>query len=167
VDLNGDGYPDFVLDSDPVDFQAVPPSSTPTPVDGVTVDGQVWQLFAPKRTNEIRAAFNVRGVRFDTDTEAFSRSVDLMAEGAEQGVSQWTCLGGGLGEPCDESNQSQVAGFADVNGDGLLDRVVGTSPIWACTPARRATFPRFTSPSRARCLPSTAPMISNAWSAGR
>ncbi|MBV8186064.1 MAG: VCBS repeat-containing protein, partial [Alphaproteobacteria bacterium] len=59
ADLNGDGYPDFVFDSDPVIFQSTTPPIPPRPFDGAIVDGQAWQRFAPKTTNEIRAAFNV------------------------------------------------------------------------------------------------------------
>ncbi len=131
VDLNGDGYPDFVFNSSPVDFQLRPPPSTPTPVTGAVwptdfgVGGPFWEPFSPRPTNEVRGSLNVRGVRFDTDADPFAQSFNLSAASAEQGVGQWRCVGATTDAPCDESFQSLFVGFADVNGDGLVDRVVG------------------------------------------
>ena len=124
TDLNGDGYPDFVFDSSPVDFQLNRPSSgPPKPVTGETRDGLIWENFGPRPTNEVRAAYNVIGVRFDTGETPFALSVDLSAPSADKGVSDWECWSGGNGS-CDESHQSQLVAMADVNGDGLVDRVV-------------------------------------------
>ena len=153
TDLNGDGFPDFVFDSSPVDFQVTPPDSGPQiPVTGATRDGQIWEIFGPRRTNEIRAAYNVVGTRFDTDAQAFSLSVTLSAEAADQGVSQWRC-GDDLNDECDESQQSEFFAITDVNGDGLADRVVGSkaylgaftgtahpfSPVYVTLPGPLAT----------------------------
>ena len=80
TDLNGDGYPDFIFNSSPVDFQPPidfhankpPPRGSGEPRDLLR---DVWHLFAPHPRNEVRASFNVVGVRFDTDQDPFSRSV--------------------------------------------------------------------------------------------
>lgn len=122
--------------------------------------------FAPAAGNQIRAAYNVVGVRFDAgDRYAFARSVSLAAPDAEQGLAVWQ------DEPSwPDPTQRQIVGLADVNGDGLLDRVAGRraflgiyigtarafSPIYLTLPgplsvqaSRReeqcATGPRFTS----------------------
>jgi hypothetical protein len=154
VDLNGDGYPDFVFDSTPVDFQRIVPPTSPTPTDGATFNAEVWEQFAPKLTNEIRVALNVRGLRFDTDTEAFAGSFDMEAVAPAQGIGQWICPGAGPDGSCgDESIQTQITGLADVNGDGLVDRVVGNqaylglyagtaqtfSPVYITLPGMMAT----------------------------
>lgn len=128
ADLNGDGYPDFVFNSTPVDFQLDPPPSYPGTHTGAIRSGDAfWHQFAPSINNQVRAAYNVVGVRFDTNHSAFSRSVALTgAQGAEGGVADWECAGYSLGFSCDESSQSESVGFADVNGDGLADRIAGT-----------------------------------------
>jgi hypothetical protein len=80
------------------------------------------------------------GARFDTDTEDFALSVDLGVAHPEWGVSVWGC--GADPDHASRSPNSECAvfmpgqgyaqrqvqwvGFQDVNGDGLLDRVVGT-----------------------------------------
>ena len=96
--------------------------------------------------------FNVRGVRFYTDDDPFSQAVSVRAAHSEKGVGLWECVLSG-NDVCDESTQSQSAGFEDVNGDGLTDRVVferiDDGPTLAPTQARRSRFRRCTSPCRA------------------
>jgi hypothetical protein len=129
MDVNGDGYPDFVFNSSPVDFQLNPPPSTPKPVTGAVwptdfgIGGPFWKAFAPNSTNEVRASPNVRGVKFDTDADMFAQSYNLFAVAPDRGVAEWGCSTEFTS--CDESVQSGI-GLADVNGDGLVDRVVGT-----------------------------------------
>ncbi len=131
IDLNGDGYPDFVFNSSPVDFQLTRPPTQPTPVTGAVypadygIGGAFWHPFAPRPTNQLRAAFNVRGVRFDVGHDPFARSVNLFAAAPEEGVGEWRCTGTNPGDTqCAGADQSQYIGLADVNGDGLVDRVV-------------------------------------------
>jgi RHS repeat-associated protein len=143
LDLNGDGYPDFVFNSSPVDFQMRAPPKCPDPFIPNCQPGRTYpspQLDPPVNPvlknfgpglnepggsfNEIRASFNVVGVRFDTDRDVFSQSVSLFAKSPAGGVSEWVCSSPTVKGACDEKTQWQVAGFADVNGDGLVDRVV-------------------------------------------
>jgi RHS repeat-associated protein len=142
TDLNGDGYPDFVFDSRSVDFQVPYPSNVPTPAVGAKQGGLRWFFFKPgialpntvcgkdlsKCNNQVRAEFNVLGVRFDTDADPFAASINLNVLGPELGISDWTCPSGVAENPnasCNQTYQHQSVGLADVNGDGMLDRVVG------------------------------------------
>jgi RHS repeat-associated protein len=120
-DLNGDGYPDVVFNSTPVRFQLLKPPPW-RPGEPRFRYGDVIVPFAPAAGNQIRAAYNVVGVRFDVgDRYAFARSVSLAAPGAEHGVAVWQ------DEPSwPEQSQRQIVGLADVNGDGLVDRVAAT-----------------------------------------
>jgi hypothetical protein len=153
TDLNGDGYPDFVFNSTPVELQVNPPRRPRPVVDpplppgrvyptDFGVGGPIWHRFAPRWTNEpsstdpgphsineVRVSFNVVGVRFDTDQDPFSRSVSLQhVEASDAGVGGWGCDGHpaflNFGNTCDASHQRQWVAFADVNGDGLVDRIV-------------------------------------------
>jgi RHS repeat-associated protein len=118
-DLNGDGYPDFVFNSSAVDFRPEPPVP---PVQNHVYVGPAQNRFGPARTNLVQAAFNVVGVRFQAVEEhPFSNSVSLNAPGPEHGVEMWE----GVHDGSRRNVQRQVAGLADVNGDGLVDRVVG------------------------------------------
>ena len=130
-DLNGDGYPDLVFNSDPVDLNPTAPDLPPQVSErGIRFfqDGQRAPFGPPPTTNVVRASFNVRGVRFDTtdDHDPFAMSVNLSVPGgsSQNGVSAWSCTTPSPGDKC-ENYQREFAGFADVNGDGLADRVVG------------------------------------------
>ena len=165
MDLNGDGYPDFVFNSAPVDaYVPLPPKNVnpyagriwPTPEEMSAEQNSVVKQFGPgprnpgecqlsegarcpSPLNEVSASFNAVGVRFDSDLAAFSRSVNLFpgtaggltpddALAVSAGVSEWVCGGPTAVNRCDDKNQWQLAGFADVNGDGLMDRVVNGGP---------------------------------------
>jgi RHS repeat-associated protein len=132
TDLNGDGYPDFVFNSTPVDFVLAPgvegvhcgPDGT-----GAVFIGETSSTFQLPATNQVRAAYNIVGVRFDTNEQnPFARSVSLQLDHDEyvDSAGIWRKPGVGLwvGADPDGKMQNQLAGFADVNGDGLLDRVV-------------------------------------------
>ena len=117
-DLNGDGYPDVVFNSLPVDFSLMrPPVADPR-------EGQVWiglreSVFELPSTNAIRARYNVVGAKFaNSELNPFSRSVALPAAGSRFGVGMWQASSIG------SDTQRQVAGITDANGDGLADRVV-------------------------------------------
>jgi RHS repeat-associated protein len=119
-DLNGDGYPDFVFNSSPADYRPEPPVQ-PTP-NRVYV-GPSRNRFGPRRTNLVRASFNVVGVRVKAvEATPFAKSVSLHAQWSEYGVGMWEAV---LYTGEGRAVQRQWAGLADVNGDGLVDRVVG------------------------------------------
>jgi RHS repeat-associated protein len=134
MDLNGDGYPDFVLNLTPVQLQIPRPRDNPHGVQDQTRHlTNVHHHFKPGDSNDVAVAFNVVGVRFDTDQEAFDRPETLFryassGVSAQFGVGMWQeCISRTAVNPCTEGAQEEVAGFADVNGDGLLDRVVWQS----------------------------------------
>jgi len=127
TDLNGDGYPDFVFDSTPVDFQLIPPSLPRPYIGQVARYSKVWESFSPQQSsNDVLASFNVLGVRFDSDRDVFAQPVSLQINSPNLGISEWTCTSGSYTTPCSKTpgSERQSAGLADINGDGLLDRVV-------------------------------------------
>jgi RHS repeat-associated protein len=141
IDVNGDGYPDFVFDSSPVDWQLTPPTVQLGPGQvGNIVDGKVWNPFEPSADNQLRVSLNVVGVRFDADQEAFAASFDTGAPGANWGVAAWECEVYNLGRPCDESDQVEIGGLADVNGDGLVDRIWQTNAYLGAYSGMALTF---------------------------
>jgi RHS repeat-associated protein len=136
IDLNGDGYPDFVFNSSPADFQGNKPATKGLydgyiqGTNGKGSAGLTWQFFEPRVTNEVRASFNVLGVRFSTDSDPFAQSILLTRLlNASLGVEAWECGDSTGTMQCNTAGryeaQNQIAGFADVNGDGLMDRVGG------------------------------------------
>jgi hypothetical protein len=140
-DLNGDGYPDFVFNSTPVDFQLVAPPTNLGQVIGQVfptdfgVGGAQWRTLGTQRrriadvvtaTNDVRVSLNVLGVRFDANNP-FAQSVALRAPMAEWGVGAWRCADASPSgnDPCDDSRQQLYVGFADINADGVPERIVG------------------------------------------
>lgn len=122
MDVNGDGYPDFLFNSTPVRFQVSNPDRAGTQAGEKWVQ-MAWVPFGPHRTNEVRALFNVAGLTIDENRDPFSTQVVLTNIGGEAGVAQWVTLQEDSSLTGSFERQLQWAGFADVNGDGLADRV--------------------------------------------
>jgi RHS repeat-associated protein len=128
-DVNGDKYPDLIYNGAPVTAQLAkhqPPSALTTVsgfVESDAVFGPVFpgqQVGDDPHSTDVRALINVAGVQLDTATNPFSAPVILedSAHGCG-GVEKW--LPGLGGAPFGQS--VQVCGLADINGDGLADRV--------------------------------------------
>jgi hypothetical protein len=106
TDLNGDDYPDFVFNSAPVEIRRIP---TAAPSGTIWWVGETQSIFQLPETNELRAAYNIVGVRFDVDEPSpFALSVPLQAPGSELGVAMWA------GDDPDGMVQHQRAGEARV-----------------------------------------------------
>ncbi|WP_415835040.1 RHS repeat-associated core domain-containing protein [Corallococcus soli] len=117
TDVNGDGFPDFVFNSSPVE------SRSPSPEYAGSFGGQVvygdfatWVRPRADTANQVRAVFNVHGLLVDTGTPTFSTQV-VLREGS---------CGVGL-RTTGASMQRVLCGLMDVNGDGLIDRVEGAT----------------------------------------
>jgi RHS repeat-associated protein len=118
-DLNGDGYPDFVFDSRPTVFRVDPPPHAPEDNEG-WVGMRAISFELPVGT-AIRVAYNIVGARARyTEPNAFAVSVETNADGPGRGVAWWE------GDMAPGNRQRQLSGFADINGDGLTDRVVNS-----------------------------------------
>jgi len=68
-------------------------------------------------SHAVKALINVAGVHLDQATSAFSSPIVLVADSAGCGIEKWVPGFGGTGR------SNQLCGFADVNGDGLVDRL--------------------------------------------
>ncbi|MCP3060099.1 hypothetical protein LXT21_15050 [Myxococcus sp. K38C18041901] len=112
-DVNGDGFPDLVFNSSPVET-VVPRPAYAGSFGGQVVYGDFHIKVRPRddASNEVRAVYNHRGLFIDEGTPVFSSAVTL-TQGA-CGVSQWAT---------NQHSQRVICGLEDVNGDGLLDRV--------------------------------------------
>jgi hypothetical protein len=118
-DINGDGYPDLVYNASPVIARLVGGGA---PLGDGTHFGQIEQsdaTWSPVFTGShaVKALINVAGVHLDEATSAFSAPIVLEADSAGCGVEKWLPGFGATGR------STQVCGFADVNGDGLVDRL--------------------------------------------
>jgi hypothetical protein len=127
IDLNGDGYPDVVMNSAHMD---VYPIGAPTKKQKGSVIGQIRanpvqytvlpaSLFDPNspKDNEIDAVINLAGVHFTDLNNLFSIPIPLKLH-TNCGVRKWEGDGSGQAQAVD-------CDIADVNGDGLADRVEG------------------------------------------
>jgi hypothetical protein len=129
-DLNGDGYPDFVFNSSRVDWRVEDldkPEQAPMQGEPHIRNGHIRQTLEPKdgEGNNVDAVFNLRGVFFNTSTNPFSSPVTIRHK-QSCGVAQWA-VGGGFQEArCD---------IADVNGDGLADRIENYHDVFLGTGA--------------------------------
>ncbi|MGH9885178.1 MAG: toxin TcdB middle/N-terminal domain-containing protein, partial [bacterium] len=121
-DINGDGYPDVVMNSSPVAMvpsgSGGPPADPPTcnmPATGKTTSRVTPTLPA---INEIDGMINVLGVHVELDSQPFSAPA-LLRGPDTCGVAKWA--------ETDSTHQSLLCGILDVNGDQVADRVNGGS----------------------------------------
>ena len=114
ADINRDGYPDVVMNSSHVDVVSLGGPVYTAPA-GQTANTQLHFRVQPVRgdQNNVDAMLNVVGVLVDDATSPFSAPITLRAN-TKCGVALWAETGG---------TQDIVCGIADINGDGLTDRV--------------------------------------------
>ncbi|RYZ42418.1 MAG: hypothetical protein EOO71_07965 [Myxococcaceae bacterium] len=118
TDVNGDGFLDFVFNSSPVTVEFIKPGRAGSqPNEVLWGDFSVEMRPAALDANEVRAFFNTYGVMISDSVTAFSSPVTLKSNAA-CGVGQWITT---------NDSQTVKCGLADVNGDGLLDRVEGST----------------------------------------
>jgi RHS repeat-associated protein len=120
-DLNGDGYPDVAFNSLPVEITTQEEGFPEPPFDPneiqYTVISSVTQTQLPDSTR-IEAVFNLLGVHVGIGSQPYGNAV-LLRNGEFCGVAAWAAT--------DSSHQEQICGLADVNGDGIVDRVLRES----------------------------------------
>ncbi|RKH73676.1 RHS repeat domain-containing protein [Corallococcus aberystwythensis] len=145
-DVNGDGFPDLVFNSSPVAMVEAPKPSTQGAQPGqvINVSHKVFIRPTQQEGNTVEAVLNVQGLRMSTSlSRAFSTPITILS-GTSCGVGSWASSGNFQGVGC---------GFADVNGDGLLDRVSsgiamlgtgrGFASVWIKMPGFNTQFSNY------------------------
>jgi hypothetical protein len=121
-DINGDGYPDVVMNSSPVISETHATAPPPDPPEDPQLRHHATQTVTVSptlaSTNEIDAAFNVLGVHMDVDSQPFSSPVPLAINDA-CGVAHW--------DETDSTHEALTCDVSDIDGDGLADRIRGSS----------------------------------------
>jgi RHS repeat-associated protein len=145
-DINGDGYPDVVFNSSPVGVVSKGPD-VPDPVFPGTTCGdgaappcymttlEEHRVRPADAGNDVRAVLNVLGVYISDDvngsaTYPFTKS-EVLLSGTPCGVGHWTTRKDEYGEftPQAYSHTSMACSIDDVNGDGLVDRIIDRSAL--------------------------------------
>jgi hypothetical protein len=121
-DINGDGYPDVVFNSTPIatttHADPIPRPPTNPNRGGAFATVRTTQTPGLSGSNNVVVALNLMGVHLNLDTQPFTLPTALTF-GDTCGVARW--------DSSDATHQQLACTFADVNADGLADRVLGTS----------------------------------------
>jgi len=122
IDINGDGYPDVVFNTSPVGYPVPDPPITQNGVNHDPYYADSHLHFGVIGPSTIGVAYNTGGVFLDdTATNPFSDEVSLSAS-SDGGVEWWSG-----DDTLHDRRQVLHSSFADVNGDGLIDRVEGNT----------------------------------------
>ncbi|MFP2906014.1 RHS repeat-associated core domain-containing protein [Pyxidicoccus sp. 3LFB2] len=117
-DVNGDGFPDLVFNSSKVStFSEGPPTA---PSGGFyRMDGERFRVRPEQGSgNRIEAVLNLQGLLVSDGVNVFSSPITLKSN-TECGVGQW------VSTVAFRNRQGVACSLADVNGDHLLDYVLG------------------------------------------
>ena len=125
TDFNGDGYPDVLMNSSPVRKHEVDEPPPPSP-NGSQLLGYGRKIEVQPTggdANGVDVALNRRGVMFDLGLDQFTPPSNVATDLC--GVAMW--IDEAPAATTEPSTQRLSCGHADVNGDGLLDRVRGAT----------------------------------------
>ncbi len=116
ADMNGDGYPDFTFNSSPIVFTGTVTILREPGSDKYSYGTETLTLAPRDASNQVLTAYNSSGVfiRETSPGDPFTNAVALFSSGC--GVGMWRA-----DEPT--ASQGSECGFADVNGDGIADRL--------------------------------------------
>lgn len=122
-DINGDGYPDVIFDSSPVGWTVAPSVEL---AGAERILGQLISSLGPRSSagpNQVLAVLNVGGLAIKNGTDPFSSPIELLTSdcgvGRWEGSERYRWVGDATSH---DRLQTQTCGFAEVNGDGILDR---------------------------------------------
>ena len=121
-DINGDGYPDVVFNSSPVDLVLIVPDA-PGATGNILTAPAVFKPQPVRGDNNVDAVLNTRGVLFASEGNPFSDPVTIKPN-TLCGVSLWASTG---------DRQETICAIADVNGDGVPDRIENRSDVFLGT----------------------------------
>src|SRR5262249_9143082 len=136
LDVNGDGYLDFIFNASPVvasfiiDHRSLPDQGL---FEGQYVKAPAVEQYERVGSRDVMVMYNVAGVHLDTDISAFSSPVvlesgsDVAGSGCGVGRDEGPTIS--YAGPHPPKDQSTVCAFRDVNGDGLIDRVINGNQV--------------------------------------
>ncbi|NPD25809.1 hypothetical protein HPP06_20560 [Corallococcus exiguus] len=119
-DINADGFPDLVFNSSRVDVEGSVPAY-PGTFTGEVINTQrtYWVRPLQGSSNNVEAVLNLYGLFIEDASPVFSSPITLKT-GTECGVGLWATT---------SDTQQVECAIADVNGDGLVDRVENKTSV--------------------------------------